>query len=277
MTPAALPRYEREAVGRDFLWQLRDRRTKIRGQVGPALYICMMLGYRAADSRRERDPRPRYHPAPSHAGRYLRAHRCQLHRLLLRADPRARGPRAALLPLRDRAGPLLPSRMGASDRPAGGRLLAVPHLHVPAWRLGPPHRQHVDALDLRRQRRGSHGHGPLPDLLPPHGPALRSHALAHQRPIDRAHRGSIGSDRGSAGRLLRPLPTLADRRAAADLLLPLLLPVARGPLSPLLVPQPGAERDARRLDGFAGGRNRVLGARRRLRRRRRASPAVHLA
>ena len=89
--------------------------------------------------------------------------------------------------------------------------------------------------------------------------------------------GASGAIAGVLGAYLRPLPALADRRAAADLLLSLLLPVARGPLSPLLVPQPGAERDARRLVGFTGGRNRVLGARGGLRRRRRASPALHLA
>src|SRR5439155_26784976 len=82
---------------------------------------------------------------------------------------------------------------------------------------------------------------------------------------------------GSARRVLHPVSPLPDPRAAADLLLPLLLPVARGHLPPLLVPQPGAERDARRLVGFTGGRNRVLGARGGLRRRRRASPALHLA
>src|SRR5437868_10530881 len=112
------PDHRRAGVARDRLNERSARlQAGFRGLAisslapRPALYICMMLEYRAADSWRERDPRPRYHPAPSHASRYLGAHRRQRHRFLLRADPRARGPRASLLPLRDRAGPLQPSRL----------------------------------------------------------------------------------------------------------------------------------------------------------------------
>jgi len=50
-------------------------------------------------------------------------------------------------------------------RPPCRRLLPLSHQHVSPRRMDAHHRQYVDALDLRRQRRGPHGSLPLHHFL----------------------------------------------------------------------------------------------------------------
>ena len=100
-----------------------------------------------------------------------------------------------------------PSRVGRLGGPADRRLLAVSHQHVPPRRLAPHHRQHVDAVDLRRQRRGPHGNGALSYVLFYLRAGGGAGALFHQPRFDHADSGSLRRHRRRDGRLFFLFPT----------------------------------------------------------------------
>src|SRR6266576_3975930 len=60
---------------------------------------------------------------------------------------------------------------------------ALFHLDVPPRRLAPPDLEHVVPLDLRRQRGGHAGAGPLPPLLSALRPGGGAHAVRGPDPI----------------------------------------------------------------------------------------------
>ena len=167
--------------------------------------------------------------------------------------------------------------VGRPGRIPGRRLLAVPDQHVPPRRLGPHHRQHVDAVDLRRQRRGPHGPVAVHAVLPALRAGRGGRPLVHQSAFRRPDRRGLGSHRGSPGCLLRAVPARADRGDGPDLLLPAILRGPRRHVSPVLGPEPGLQRDT----GVGGpGRSRgrrLVGARRRFHRGVGLAPLVRAA
>src|SRR5258706_8433068 len=100
--------------------------------------------------------------------------------------------------------------------------------------------------------------------------------LLPQRSLGGADRGGFRRDRRRPGRLLHPLPARADRGAGADLLLPVLLPAPGRHVPALLVLEPARGWSDRRLVLRPGVGDRLLGTRRRLRRRGRAPSPVHV-
>ena len=157
---------------------------------------CLATMRWAVDDDTDQGHRPQPQPA---AGR-LHADRAERPGLRPRVDPARGESRAALLHAGHRAGPLQPPTMGRGDRIPGRRLLAVPDQHVPPRRLAAHHRQHVVAVDLRRQRRGPHGAAPIHPVLPGLRPDRGGGPLVHQPGLGRPDGRGLRGHRGRAGR-----------------------------------------------------------------------------
>src|SRR2546423_15182502 len=91
--------------------------------------------------------------------------------------------------------------MGGIRRFSRGYVLATLDSSISARPLAPHHRQYVDALDFRGQRRGPHGTGAIRDFLSDLRRARWSHAFGDQPEFYRALGWRFGRDCRRARRL----------------------------------------------------------------------------
>ena len=151
-------------------------------------------------------------------------------------------------------------------------LVHADHVDVHARRLVPHPRQPVVPLGVRRQRRGRDGTGPLRAVLSVVRHRRRARAHRVEPGQRRARRRCVGRDRRRDGRVRGALSARAGAHARRARLLLHAHRRARLSDARLLVPAPGPRRHSRAAG--RGRRRRVLGARRRVRRRDRAAAAV---
>ena len=163
-------------------------------------------------------------PTGAHGVRHVRADRGQRPRLLLLAARRvlARRPEQSRTTSAScRTG----RRSRRRSRTRGGDQLPIAqlrhrrrepvpddlHRHVHARRPAAPGRQHALPVDLRQQRRGRHGPGEVPRLLPA-GRRRGARAAGRLRPeLDGPDAGRLRRDRGGARRLHAALPARQGR------------------------------------------------------------------
>src|ERR1700681_2293129 len=111
------------------------------------------------------DPDPHRHPVALSAARHLDADRDELCGFSHPEQHELVGARTLPCPLRTDPSPLLRSRRRREARPCARRLSPFPYDDVPARWLASHHLQHVDALAVRTNDRGSTGSWPLSRLL----------------------------------------------------------------------------------------------------------------
>src|SRR5438552_4768817 len=94
---------------------------------------------------------------------------------------------------------------------------------ISARRVVPRHCKHVDTLDLRRQRRGTDGTGPIRDFLSALRHDRRLDAFADQRGFYGTVGRRLGRNRGRARRLSAVFPDGAADRSVPNLLFAVVL------------------------------------------------------
>ena len=189
--------------------------------------------------------------------------------LPLPADPAGRRPQDPLPPLRHRPGALERPGVGGERGLSWRRLVLLPVEHLPARRLPAPGVQHVDAVDLRRQRRRPPGQGRFVAFYLASGIVAGGVQWATDPASTVPTIGASGAIAGVLGAYLLLYPHARILTLIPIVFYPALRVHPGAGLPRNLVPAPADERDpgVRAGGGRGGRRDRLVGACRRLRRR----------